>query len=257
MTPWLGGAALRAGLCGLAGLLATGAAGPSYRAAPTAYGAEATAPVPAAHASPSVRPPSGAPRAPRDGAGPSDGPGGSGPPAPSASRDGDAAGRSPGASASPSPSGAGRSASARPAGPSRSAGPSRPAGPSRRASRPAGRPERPRARDRSGEVRQRPGGPGESYAREHGAGDGTGASGRDPGGAEEHGGAVGPDTSTGPPEAGRDASEVPVRPVPRSLPRAEEGPGRTGPRVLPLGSGLVLLGLGMGLAFFGLRLRRP
>ncbi|WP_344600514.1 hypothetical protein [Streptomyces glaucus] len=46
-----------------------------------------------------------------------------------------------------------------------------------------------------------------------------------------------------------------LRPEPRTVAHAERG---TGPaqRILPLGSGLVLIGLGLGLAFVALRLRR-
>jgi hypothetical protein len=43
-----------------------------------------------------------------------------------------------------------------------------------------------------------------------------------------------------------------------SVPQAVTGSERAGGpplRILPLGSGLVLIGLGLGLAFFGLRLR--
>ncbi|MFK0117433.1 hypothetical protein [Streptomyces sp. NPDC090994] len=64
------------------------------------------------------------------------------------------------------------------------------------------------------------------------------------------------DASAGPGEAGLAPPETPVRrPAPRPVAHTEDGSGPA-PRILPLGSGLVLVGLGLALAFVGLRLRR-
>ncbi|MGP2442157.1 hypothetical protein [Streptomyces sp. JW3] len=56
-------------------------------------------------------------------------------------------------------------------------------------------------------------------------------------------------------EAGPAPSEHPVRPGTRPAAHAG-GESGTAPRFLPLGSGLVLVGLGLALGFVGLRLRR-
>ncbi|AQS72060.1 hypothetical protein B1H29_18285 [Streptomyces pactum] len=56
-----------------------------------------------------------------------------------------------------------------------------------------------------------------------------------------------------------EAAWVPSAPPSRSQPQADTHAGdATEPvvRILPLGSGLVLIGLGLALAFVGLRLRR-
>ncbi|MDN0200413.1 hypothetical protein [Streptomyces sp. S.PNR 29] len=64
-----------------------------------------------------------------------------------------------------------------------------------------------------------------------------------------------PDGSASPDEAGLVPSAPPLRHDPGTVSRAER---RTEPvlHILPLGSGLVLIGLGLGLAFVALRLRR-
>ncbi|NNN34305.1 hypothetical protein HLK59_28865 [Streptomyces sp. S3(2020)] len=51
------------------------------------------------------------------------------------------------------------------------------------------------------------------------------------------------------------ASLPPQQPVRQAVTRAER-PTEPVLRILPLGSGLVLIGLGLGLAFVGLRVRR-
>ncbi|MFF4270484.1 hypothetical protein [Streptomyces sp. NPDC001536] len=51
------------------------------------------------------------------------------------------------------------------------------------------------------------------------------------------------------------ASVPPQQPVRQAVGRAES-PTEPVLRILPLGSGLVLIGLGLGLAFVGLRVRR-
>ncbi|MFE6282761.1 hypothetical protein [Streptomyces sp. NPDC057877] len=65
---------------------------------------------------------------------------------------------------------------------------------------------------------------------------------------------VAPTVSVTPPAR---ASAVPVPSAPGEEPVRQAG-GGTEPvlRILPLGSGLVLIGLGLGLAFVGLRVRR-
>jgi hypothetical protein len=50
-------------------------------------------------------------------------------------------------------------------------------------------------------------------------------------------------------------SSPPLRPVHQSVTHAED-PTDPVLRILPLGSGLILIGLGLGLAFIGLRVRR-
>lgn len=50
-------------------------------------------------------------------------------------------------------------------------------------------------------------------------------------------------------------SPPPLQPVHRTVARAE-GTAEPVLRILPLGSGLILIGLGLGLAFIGLRVRR-
>ncbi|MEV5316619.1 hypothetical protein AB0K92_02895 [Streptomyces sp. NPDC052687] len=56
------------------------------------------------------------------------------------------------------------------------------------------------------------------------------------------------------------ATREPVEPVSEPLPPeavvAERRRGEPVLRILPLGSGMVLIGLGLGLAFVGLRVRR-
>jgi len=51
-------------------------------------------------------------------------------------------------------------------------------------------------------------------------------------------------------------SSPPLRPVHRTVTHAEDDPTEPVLRILPLGSGLILIGLGLGLAFIGLRVRR-
>jgi hypothetical protein len=64
----------------------------------------------------------------------------------------------------------------------------------------------------------------------------------------------GSDGSTSPGEAGLVPSVPPVRPDPQNV--ARERTSEPVLHILPLGSGLVLIGLGLGLAFVALRLRR-
>lgn len=47
----------------------------------------------------------------------------------------------------------------------------------------------------------------------------------------------------------------PLQPVRQTVTHAED-PAEPVLRILPLGSGLILIGLGLGLAFIGLRVRR-
>jgi hypothetical protein len=64
-----------------------------------------------------------------------------------------------------------------------------------------------------------------------------------------------PAASQSPQEAGLVPSAPPLRPVGQTVARAENS-AEPMLRILPLGSGLVLIGLGLGLAFIALRVRR-
>lgn len=91
------------------------------------------------------------------------------------------------------------------------------------------------------------------------------AAGRTPGtgtGDSDGGGVTGELDATAVPEGDTSQDAVPVTP---ETPRGTTAPQAVGPtergvgpplRILPLGSGLVLIGAGLALAFLGLRLRR-
>jgi hypothetical protein len=66
-----------------------------------------------------------------------------------------------------------------------------------------------------------------------------------------------PADSASPPSQEAEAvpSSPPLRPVHQTVTHAED-PTDPVLRILPLGSGLILIGLGLGLAFIGLRVRR-
>jgi hypothetical protein len=122
-----------------------------------------------------------------------------------------------------------------------------------------------RAGSRAGEGRERPGrrqAP-ESAEGEDSAGTGADAAPEDDGddglldGEEDGAADVVPDV----PEAPRETAAVPSAPPPHaehakdSVSRTEH-PTEPGLQILPLGSGLILVGLGLGLAFVALRVRR-
>ena len=58
------------------------------------------------------------------------------------------------------------------------------------------------------------------------------------------------------PEAPREPTLMPSAPPRRGVRQAEERPAEPRLRILPLGGGLILVGLGLGLAFIALRVRR-
>ncbi|WP_405646108.1 hypothetical protein [Streptomyces sp. NBC_00019] len=111
-----------------------------------------------------------------------------------------------------------------------------------------------RAGSRAGEGRDRPGRreaaeTAETGEEDAGAGVGSESEAEQP--ADGDAGVV-PEPSR---EAVPNASPPPQRPVREAVTRAES-PTEPVLRILPLGSGLVLIGLGLGLAFVGLRVRR-
>lgn len=133
-----------------------------------------------------------------------------------------------------------------------SASPSAPAEPSR-------------AGSRAGEGRLRPGRPDGPAAAEEGdddTGTVTGAPDTDPedGYPEEAETAVIPDQAPAASESPAEAGLNPARPPQQPAGQNAVQQGRTSAeptlQILPLGSGLVLIGLGLGLAFVGLRVRR-
>ncbi|WP_336113258.1 hypothetical protein [Streptomyces sp. PTD9-10] len=135
---------------------------------------------------------------------------------------------------------------------SASASPSAPAEPSR-------------AGSRAGEGRLRPGRPDGPAAAEEGdddTGTVTGAPDTDPedGYPEEAETAVIPDQAPAASESPAEAGLNPARPPQQPAGQNAVQQGRTSAeptlQILPLGSGLVLIGLGLGLAFVGLRVRR-
>ncbi|MEU3858234.1 hypothetical protein AB0F03_12840 [Streptomyces sp. NPDC028722] len=65
-----------------------------------------------------------------------------------------------------------------------------------------------------------------------------------------------PTASPPPEEAGLDPARPSLRPAARQAVQQGEGPTEPVLRILPLGTGLVLIGLGLALALLGLRLRR-
>ncbi|WP_327718197.1 hypothetical protein OG381_24525 [Streptomyces sp. NBC_00490] len=108
-----------------------------------------------------------------------------------------------------------------------------------------------RAGSRAGEGRERPGRREAAETGEEDAGAGVGSE------SEAEPPADGDATVVAEPsrEAVPDASPPPQRPGRQGVTRAES-PTEPVLRILPLGSGLVLIGLGLGLAFVGLRVRR-
>ncbi|KKD09712.1 hypothetical protein [Streptomyces sp. WM6386] len=111
-----------------------------------------------------------------------------------------------------------------------------------------------RAGSRAGEGRERPGRreaaqTAETGEEDAGAGVGSESEAEQPSDGDA---TVVPEPSL---EAVPNASPPPQRPVRQAVTRAES-PAEPVLRILPLGSGLVLIGLGLGLAFVGLRVRR-
>ncbi|MFE1921556.1 hypothetical protein ACFW91_03150 [Streptomyces asoensis] len=114
-----------------------------------------------------------------------------------------------------------------------------------------------RAGSRAGEGRQRPGRVGDP-ADEDASGEGQDSAGED-GTGEDPDAPAGDGTDTAAPESPEAAAPVPST-APRDTVRqaADQGDPSDAPvlRILPLGSGLVLVGLGIALALAALRLRR-
>ncbi|ANP48238.1 hypothetical protein J2Z21_003787 [Streptomyces griseochromogenes] len=133
------------------------------------------------------------------------------------------------------------------------------------ASRSASPAEPSRAGSRAGEGRMRPGRPDGPASEEEGDDD-TGPVTGDPRETapedaypeepETADSPAGTPAATGSPqEAGLNPARPPLRPTSRGDVHQGEASDET-LRILPLGSGLVLIGLGLGLAFLGLRVRR-
>lgn len=113
-----------------------------------------------------------------------------------------------------------------------------------------------RAGSQAGEGRERPGRTARPSAEEdeNGADDGDTA---EPA-ADEDGASAVPtpaDSASPSQEAAVVPSSPPLQPVHQTVAHAED-PTEPVLRILPLGSGLILIGLGLGLAFIGLRVRR-
>ncbi|MFI6404614.1 hypothetical protein [Streptomyces sp. NPDC050548] len=118
------------------------------------------------------------------------------------------------------------------------------------------RPEPSRAGSQAGEGRERPGRTAQPSAAEdeNGGDDGDTAEPT----ADENGTSAVPtptDSASPSQEAADVPSTPPLQPVHQSVTHAED-PAEPVLRILPLGSGLILIGLGLGLAFIGLRVRR-
>ncbi|MGW2820031.1 hypothetical protein ACWC24_03385 [Streptomyces sp. NPDC001443] len=117
-----------------------------------------------------------------------------------------------------------------------------------------------RAGSRAGEGRQRPGGRDDTAVRIEGDEDPLSPDGTDEDPDEADVSAV-PDASTAgrsteaPQEAGLTPATPPGDPAHQTVARSAGAPEPV-LRILPLGSGLMLMGLGFGLAFVALRLRR-
>lgn len=116
-----------------------------------------------------------------------------------------------------------------------------------------------RAGSEAGEGRERPGRTAEPSADEDESGGGDGgdtagprADGDDDGGASE---SPAPDDSASLQQAEPTPSSPPLQPARQTVTRAT-GSAEPMLRILPLGSGLILIGLGLGLAFIALRVRR-
>ncbi|XUL89438.1 hypothetical protein ACQ86D_24660 [Streptomyces galilaeus] len=114
-----------------------------------------------------------------------------------------------------------------------------------------------RAGSQAGEGRERPGRTAQPSAEEdeNGADDGDTAEPT----ADEDGASAVPtpaDSASPSQEAALVPSSPPLQPVHQTVTHAEDDPTEPVLRILPLGSGLILIGLGLGLAFIGLRVRR-
>nr|WSY53265.1 hypothetical protein OG999_26165 [Streptomyces sp. NBC_00886] len=116
-----------------------------------------------------------------------------------------------------------------------------------------------RAGSRAGEGRERPGRTAEPTTDEDGDESGGEGDGEDTPGLEADDGdrsdSPAPADSASRQEAGLVPSSPPLQPVHQTVARAED-PAEPVLRILPLGSGLILIGLGLGLAFIALRVRR-
>lgn len=123
-----------------------------------------------------------------------------------------------------------------------------------------------RAGSRAGEGRERPGRSAQPTTDENeSGGDGEDTAGLEADEGDDGGRSAGPTPadSASPQEAGQEAGHEPgvvssppaLQPVHQSVTHAED-PTEPVLRILPLGSGLILIGLGLGLAFIGLRVRR-
>ncbi|MGW4905359.1 hypothetical protein [Streptomyces sp. NPDC004270] len=117
-------------------------------------------------------------------------------------------------------------------------------------------PEPSRAGTLAGEGRLRPGRPqGPAAAVQGQDEDGSGEAEDETG--EETGDASPATTSAQPPrEAGLEPTPSPPHPTHQAVAHSEEDASEPVLHILPLGSGLVLIGLGLGLAFVALRVRR-
>ncbi|MFI6468095.1 hypothetical protein [Streptomyces sp. NPDC050538] len=140
------------------------------------------------------------------------------------------------------------------------------ASPSASALRPASGPDAPhasaepsRAGSRAGEGRERPGRTAEPTADEdENEGEDTAgltADGDDGGSPSASPASPAPADSASSQEAAPVPSSPPLQPLRQTVTRAE-GSAEPVLRILPLGSGLILIGLGLGLAFIALRVRR-
>ncbi|SED98379.1 hypothetical protein SAMN05216489_05123 [Streptomyces sp. 3213] len=121
----------------------------------------------------------------------------------------------------------------------------------------AARPEPTRAGSQAGVGRERPGRTAQPSAEEAENGGDDEAT-ADPVTDEDGASAVPTPADSASPseEAAIMPSSPPLRPVHQTVTHAEDDPTEPVLRILPLGSGLILIGLGLGLAFIGLRVRR-
>ncbi|UXX94455.1 hypothetical protein N7U49_24630 [Streptomyces sp. AD2-2] len=117
-----------------------------------------------------------------------------------------------------------------------------------------------RAGSEAGEGRERPGRTAEPSANEDedesggvdGGGDGGDTAGLQADGDDD---SPAPDDSASPEQAEPTPASSPLQPAQQTVTRAT-GAAEPVLRILPLGSGLILIGLGLGLAFIALRVRR-